>query len=359
MSASKGIGGMRAAITARRLLRKLGVSSSERTATLRQWLLLLWHRISERIDRLSDHIDARSDRLADHVAASSDALSHRIYDGTYFAIAKLTDRSQRWNNMARIRQSAFAVSLGNGAVLCRILGNYRQYVIGRDIGYAPFAMLDGFYEYHLTEFIARNVRSGMRVMDIGANFGYYTLLMADLVGPNGKVHAFEPNPAVAAMLDHSLRVNNFTSRATVDRRALWNCSGQQLNFHIPETALTNACIMEPVESADATNLLIETIALDDVPEIDIDFIKADIEGAEEKFWEGSKNFFVRHPDVICILEFNCARCPSSRATLEDIGRLFRLRCLDDQSQVRDVKISEMLESPYDWLLVLSNRQEID
>ena len=44
--------------------------------------------------------------------------------------------------------------------------------------------------------------------------------MADLVGPTGKVYAFEPNPNVATLLGYSLRANNFTSRAVVDRRAI-------------------------------------------------------------------------------------------------------------------------------------------
>ena len=222
-------------------------------------------------------------------------------------------------------------------------------------------MLDGFWEYHVTEFVARNVTSNMRVMDIGANFGYYTLLMADLVGTKGRVYVFEPNPTVATMLEHSLRANNFEARAEVYRRAIWNASDTKVNFHIPEVVLTNARIAEAVDvsSPDTSNILVETVALDDLAYDRIDFVKADIEGAEEQLWEGGKNFFNRHRDILCLLEFNCRRCRSARTTLEDMSRNFRLRCLDEASSVRDVTIDEMLASEFDWLLVLSHREHID
>jgi FkbM family methyltransferase len=335
-----------------RRLRKIGILRSDLGTKLRQWLLLLW-----------DHISGRFDRLSDQITAGFGALSDQVYDGADFDIRKLTDRRQRWSNIAQIRRSAAAVSLGNGNVVCRTLGKYRQYVIGRDIGFSPYVMLDGFWEYHVTEFVTRNVAGGMRVMDIGANFGYYTLLMADLIGTNGKVYAFEPNPTVAAMLEYSLRVNNFTSRAVIDRRAIWSSSANVMNFSIPEISLTNASVTGPigetVSSADFTNLPVETVALDDLPYDSIDFVKADIEGAEEKLWYGGKKFFARHPNVLCLLEFNCARCLSARATLEDISRFFRLRYLDQESYVRDVTIDQMLASEFDWLLVLSRRENID
>jgi hypothetical protein len=71
------------------------------------------------------------------------------------------------------------------------------------------------------------------------------------------------------------------------------------------------------------------------------------------------SFFARNPDLLCVLEFNCRRCAAPRATLEDIGRMFQLRCLDETSYVRDVTINEMLDSEFDWLLVLSHREEVD
>jgi len=45
-----------------------------------------------------------------------------------------------------------------------------------------------------THFLKKFVRPGMSVVDIGANIGYYTLLLSQLVGRDGSVTAFEPDP---------------------------------------------------------------------------------------------------------------------------------------------------------------------
>ena len=347
-----------------RVLRRLGLVHSDLRGTLRQWLLLLWDHVADRFEQLSNQLSDRFDRISGQIANGFERLSDRIYDGADFDIGKLNDRAKRWSNIAQIRRSAAAVSLGDGNVICRTLGKYRQYVVARDVGFSPYVMLDGFYEYHVTEFVARNVKPGMQVMDIGANFGYFTLLMADLVGPTGMVYAFEPNPNVATLLGYSLRANNFTSRAVVDRRAISDRAGMA-TFLIPAVALTNARIIDPIDPAqtgsspDLMYLTVETVALDDVHYEGINFIKVDIEGAEEKLWHGGKSFFARNPDLLCVLEFNCKRCASPQATLEDISRKFRLRCLDETSYLRDVTINEMLESEFDWLLVLSQREEVD
>ena len=293
-----------------RVLRRLGFVRGDLRGTLRQWLLLLGGRIADRFDQLSNELSDRfaRDRMSGQIVNAFENLSDRAYDGADFDISKLNDRAKRWTNIAQIRRSSAAVSIGDGNVVCRTLGKYRQYVVARDVGFSPYVMLDGFYEYHVTEFVARNVKPGMRVMDIGANFGYFTLLMADLVGPTGKVYAFEPNPNAATLLGYSLRANNFTSRAVVDCRAISDRAGIA-TFLIPAVALTNARITDPIDAAhagsspDLTHLTVETVALDDLKHEGISFIKADIEGAEEKLWYGGKSFLLE-------IRISCA-CSSS------------------------------------------------
>jgi FkbM family methyltransferase len=92
------------------------------------------------------------------------------------------------------------------------------------------------------------VYEGMTVMDIGENYGYYTILMADLVGDKGKVYAFEPNPVAISAIGNTLRVNNYDRRVSIDGRALWNCSKEQVTFHVPAVAATNARIVWPLDS---------------------------------------------------------------------------------------------------------------
>ncbi len=54
-------------------------------------------------------------------------------------------------------------------------------------------------------FVRTFLKSGMNVVDIGANYGTYTLTAAKSVGPAGKVWAFEPSRLTAAYLTRSIR----------------------------------------------------------------------------------------------------------------------------------------------------------
>ena len=101
---------------------------------------------------------------------------------------------------AAIRARSQAVALGDGRILARVLGRNKMFLLANDHGFAAHVMLDGFWESWITLFFARNVRPGMTVIDVGANFGYYTCVFADAVGASGRVIAIEPAPVTARLL---------------------------------------------------------------------------------------------------------------------------------------------------------------
>jgi FkbM family methyltransferase len=53
----------------------------------------------------------------------------------------------------------------------------------------------GFYEAGLTTMLIDHIRPGDTFLDVGAHFGYFSLLAATIVGRDGQVHAFEPTPS--------------------------------------------------------------------------------------------------------------------------------------------------------------------
>lgn len=50
-----------------------------------------------------------------------------------------------------------------------------------------------YTEREKIKFLYKNIKNGMTVIDIGANIGFYTVLLSKLVGKNGSVHVFEPD----------------------------------------------------------------------------------------------------------------------------------------------------------------------
>jgi hypothetical protein len=94
--------------------------------------------------------------------------------------------------------------------LCRLLGDFLAFVDTRDLMLGPRLVLDGFWEAWVTLAIARHLQPGSWCVDVGANYGYYTLLMAGACGPEGRVAACEPNPLLAeTYLPQNLALNGF------------------------------------------------------------------------------------------------------------------------------------------------------
>src|SRR5262245_48042061 len=91
------------------------------------------------------------------------------------------------------RQLAQAVPYGDHRVLCRLLGEYLAFVDDRDLMLGPRLALDGFWESWVTRAVAHHIYGGNWCIDVGANYGYFTLLIAGLVGREGRVVACEPN----------------------------------------------------------------------------------------------------------------------------------------------------------------------
>ncbi len=73
----------------------------------------------------------------------------------------------------------------------------------------------GQWEPHTTRLLLAAVNPGMRVLDVGANFGWFTLLLAQRVGPTGRVFAFEPVATYRRALLHHLAANGLQDRVTV------------------------------------------------------------------------------------------------------------------------------------------------
>ena len=81
------------------------------------------------------------------------------------------------------------------------------------------------------KFLRCLLKKGQAVIDIGANYGTYTLSMANVVGAEGCVWAFEPATSTADLLAESIRINNF-QHIHLEQKALSHTSGTaELSLH--------------------------------------------------------------------------------------------------------------------------------
>jgi len=277
------------------------------------------------------------------------------------AIPELTS-SDRFDLEAFCRAQAQSIYLGDHTALCRVLGRYKVYLDTRDTGFGANLLLDGFWEMWLTIFIARHVHAGMVAVDVGANFGYYTLILADLVGEAGHVYAVEPNPETATALRRSIGLNGAAGRTTVIEAAAGAAGGNQLLF-APHGEPKNARIIaspHQISAASGTVYTVSEVAVDTIAAERgrIDFIKIDAEGAEEGIIDGAVTTLARDKPHL-VLEFNAARCRDPRAFLAQLTSIYgRLRHIDyygNAVQVTEAQI-ESDRPGEDWLLYFGSAE---
>jgi FkbM family methyltransferase len=126
-------------------------------------------------------------------------------------------------------------------------------------------------------FLQEQTRQDMVIFDVGANLGFYTLLLATQVGLTGRVHAFEPDPLSFAILrrraagrpnveihqtavgDHTGRVNLFTNRSNrADNRVHDSLGGETAEaVEVPLTTLDDYCAAQGLDRLDAVKMDIQ------------------------------------------------------------------------------------------------------
>jgi FkbM family methyltransferase len=250
------------------------------------------------------------------------------------------------------------VYLGDETVLCRVLGKYLVYADAQETGITPHLAMDGYWESWITVALARTLRQGWHCLDVGANHGYYTLIMADAVGPEGRVLPVEPTPRLADLLRQTLDVNGFPGVSVVQKAASAT-DGERLQLVIPARRSLNARLSEEASPTDAV-VKVESVTIDaltgDWPHVDL--IKIDVEGAEEDVWRGMRRTIADNPGLVVILELNVDRYEDPRGFLGEIELAgFGLRYIDVDAEVKDVSVDQLLSLHVgeDWMLYLARR----
>lgn len=156
----------------------------------------------------------------------------------------------------------------------------------------PYVLLEqqDWFESEI-KFLRKLLRPGQKAIDIGANYGVYTLSMAKTVGPAGRVWAFEPASGTARLLAEGISANGF-GQIVLERSALSNtCGTAQLSLN--ENSELNALVQgnPPANSSEPVPVVTLDHCLERHAWRDIDFVKVDAEGEEARILEGGRRFF--------------------------------------------------------------------
>lgn len=158
---------------------------------------------------------------------------------------------------------------------------------------------DGFWEPHFNEVI-NLIDEGSTIIDIGANFGYNTVLMAKKTGPTGKVLAYEPQRLMFQQLNANCVINDILNCHCYNL-AVSNESNQELEMETINYA--DDCVNIGGLSIGTGGEKVKTLAIDDLNLDKLDFVKIDAQGYEPFILEGARKTLLNFlPDIFIEIE---------------------------------------------------------
>lgn len=181
--------------------------------------------------------------------------------------------------------------------------------------------IEGRYDPSAMQALAEHLRPGATVYDIGAHVGYLTLFAAQRVGAAGRVVAFEPLPLNLRYLRAHLRANRADNVEVV--AACVSDRGGTVGFEVGGGTGRGRLV-----SRAARGRRLPAICLDDevlagrLPAPD--FVKVDVEGAEQRLLEGARQTLARNRPTLLLSVHSEALKQGCRQFLETLGYQVRV-----------------------------------
>ena len=147
----------------------------------------------------------------------------------------------------------------------------------------------GIGEPQVQKALVDHLRPGMTFYDVGANIGFFSLMAARLVGPEGRVISFEADPEIAARLRENLARNRFT-HAHVEQKAVWSEPGTVPFERVdPNTSPDRGLGYVSTNGSAPGAIPVEAVSLDQyaASHPPPDFLKCDVEGSEVAVVQGA------------------------------------------------------------------------
>lgn len=211
---------------------------------------------------------------------------------------------------------------------------------GDDAKLTPWVRRHATWEADVIRLIGDTVRPGMTVADVGANVGFHTVVLAQLVGEGGRVHAFEPFPQTVDLLRANVWRHG-CGNVLVHAQAVSDRAG---TVHIsPDPAGRSGAKLAPA------GIEVRAVRLDDVLDaVPLGFLKVDVEGAEPLVLKGAVRLLEASTALVAIVEFR-RETHLDGSTPEEVLELyaslgFRLGLLRADGRAQGASAAEVLEA---------------
>lgn len=267
------------------------------------------------------------------------------------------------------------VYLSSKEVMVKIFSGAKMYLDTTDRGLVPHLMMDGEWERDVTHAWLSVLKPGDTVLDIGANFGYFSVLAAQQTNRDCKVVLFEANPNLIPYLDRTMKVNSFDDISVIENLAVSN-KKEKIKLNVLKDFIASSSVLDISAINKASTH--QKYEIDEVFEVDavtidayckenkiatVDIVKMDIEGYEDVAYEGMRKTIQKSPRATLFIEFTKASYSDAKKfynlLLEDFGYVYTINQDGLLSKRQKTAFDQVVQEGADWTMpVFSKRSDL-
>lgn len=225
----------------------------------------------------------------------------RLYKGPVGVVLEPVVRRLRGHGLARRHLWVWKAH----RAVWRLTRSDRVLIAGHDMlldRNDSLGLASGDYEPEEHAWYLSVLRPGDLVVEVGANIGYFSLILARAVGPEGRVLSYEPDPELNSILRRNLAHNGYLN-VEARQAAVADKAGELTFYRSAKSMGDNRLFTHGVDGA---TFKVRTVALDDdLADLDrrIDLVKMDIQGAEPLALAGFERILGQRPPRRMLIEF--------------------------------------------------------
>lgn len=201
----------------------------------------------------------------------------------------------------------FAVPIGQEELLVQTVHSVKYMVPVRDMVMTPQLVVYRQWEAALSALLPRLCPPGSVFVDVGANFGYFTCLLAATLGAStgSRVIAVEPNPDMLRLLRTNVRINWSGAPVHIEPVAVADTAGEMLLTVADNLAANGTLAPIKAEGRELRTHRVAVRRLDDLlrQEPRVDLLKIDVEGFEPAVLRGAVETLSR-PGLRIVFEWS-------------------------------------------------------
>ena len=188
---------------------------------------------------------------------------------------------------------------------------------------ADYVRMCGYYDWRMLAIAKAVCSEGGHIIEIGANTGTETLGLADIVGPAGRVTAFEPSPENLAILSANVVRNNLRHVGIVPS-AVGDSIGEVGFLSFPSCNSGMGHIDVGASGTDVAKVAVVTLDSEALRLGSAELITIDVEGYEMAVLRGATKYLRKYRPVLYV-EANAVALSRTGSTVEDLAAQLRDR----------------------------------